>query len=152
MTSASSSTYATKLPVRASQTSQTRLVIFAAFHLWSVWHGAKGHRSSVTPNPPLRCAYGTDTDNHILWGFWQLLSRIVAVSLIPLIAHASCNKLDRLMTSGVSTLLLYQSSEELKGLLETAFTKQKEALVSHWGENADEEGEIDRCHLKQSDL
>ncbi|CAM9363331.1 unnamed protein product [Pylaiella littoralis] len=37
-----------------------------------------------------------------------------------------------------------KSSEELKGLLETAFTKQKEALVSHWGENVDEKEKIDR--------
>lgn len=37
-----------------------------------------------------------------------------------------------------------QDSEELKGLLELALTKQKEALLAHWGENMDEEGNIDR--------
>eukprot|EP00904_Undaria_pinnatifida_P007190 jgi/Undpi1/3600/HiC_scaffold_16.g06971.m1 len=37
-----------------------------------------------------------------------------------------------------------KNSEELKGLLELALTKQKEALVAHWGENMDEEAKIDR--------
>lgn len=37
-----------------------------------------------------------------------------------------------------------QTSAELKALLEKAFTAQKEALVAHWGGNADEEGKIDR--------
>lgn len=41
-------------------------------------------------------------------------------------------------------LLLLQSSEELKGLLEVAFTKQKEALVTHWGQGVDEEANIDK--------
>lgn len=37
-----------------------------------------------------------------------------------------------------------QDCEELKGLLELALTKQKEALLTHWGENMDEEAKIDR--------
>lgn len=45
------------------------------------------------------------------------------------------------------SLLLLQSSEELKGLLERALMKQKEALVAHWGENVDEEGKIDRYRV-----
>ena len=32
----------------------------------------------------------------------------------------------------------------MKGLLELALTKQKEALVAHWGENMDEEAKIER--------
>jgi len=39
--------------------------------------------------------------------------------------------------------LRVQSSEELKGLLETALANQKEALIAHWGGNVDEEGRID---------
>ncbi|CAM9581475.1 unnamed protein product [Ectocarpus sp. 12 AP-2014] len=37
-----------------------------------------------------------------------------------------------------------KSSEELKGLLETALTTQKEALIAHWGKNVAEEANIDR--------
>lgn len=45
---------------------------------------------------------------------------------------------------GVPCPLLRQSSEELKGLLEVAFTKQKEALVAHWGQGVDEEAKINK--------
>lgn len=48
------------------------------------------------------------------------------------------------MTHQVLASLLPQTSEELKGLLEMALTKQKEALVAHWGENVDEEAKLDR--------
>lgn len=45
---------------------------------------------------------------------------------------------------GVPCPPLRQSSEELKGLLEVAFTKQKEALIAHWGQGVDEEAKIDK--------
>lgn len=37
-----------------------------------------------------------------------------------------------------------KTSEDLKQLLETALTKQKEELVAHWGQGLEEEAKIDR--------
>lgn len=47
-------------------------------------------------------------------------------------------------TSPCFTNFASKDCEELKGLLELALTKQKEALLAHWGENMDEERNIDR--------
>ena len=60
-----------------------------------------------------------------------------ALSPFPGCFRCSPTRLDLLLSSR-------QTSEELKGLLETALAKQKEALIAHWGQNVDEEGRIDR--------
>lgn len=56
--------------------------------------------------------------------------------------HVSCMRVT--CTTWSLPHLVCQTSQELKELLEVAFTAQKEALVAHWGANADEAGKIDR--------
>lgn len=72
------------------------------------------------------------------------LPRVAGLARSWLSPVACPMKVEMLMCSVVPTWLLYQSSEELKGLLETALTTQKEALIAHWGKNVAEEAKIDR--------